>query len=744
MVQGSEFLQKLSASSDEKTENLANKIIADRIEKALGKKTPSKKIVFFVGAGVSIPAPSSMPDFNKLNLKVIKTVTNNKLNEEDYQLLSNNIRPEVMYQVAIDALGLEVLYSIEELEGHDPNYYHFFLAEAIKQGNWVFTTNTDNLIEIACEKKNVASKTYYGFSDDQDYKEYLSYINSGVDIPGGCIFKLHGSIERSKRGIEKYKTIKFSLRQVGEGLFGPRKEVLRYFLENFDFIFIGYRCRDDFSVFPVFEEINSSKDTYWFRYDNGPLAMSILESDRLKWEIEREENKPLDVDRDLDLLNLDKTLLTRDGLKLRFDGNLGKYIDKEMCPALQIDISHISPNNEKKNGNNFSNWATGKSEFDRFVFVGRLFEQIGQRDRAEQFYLKALEIAKDDSQHIIAKINLADLYYKESVPGKEKDTIALYEQCITFSRKTLEQCSLKVSISNIQRRRGKDYFPDSFEKIDEAKKEFELILDTEFEKKELASVISEENRANYLEYANCLNVYGLILYSLGNLSEARSSCLRSAEIKSFLGDINGIGESENAVSIICTQEGRNLISQVKIDEGIKRFCEAIEHAKKALDSRRKIGNFRGYAQNCRNLAWPFSELMKLSLDEYKRQKYFDEAKNGYKAGISAWNRIRSPPPGEIVLFSNLLAKLYIDFCSRTQDREKKEQRVKELAQEIIPRYKKMILDDVISRKMAKIDKRTPTAENNLREIKNLLEENGLHSDAEEAEKILNELAQSRE
>jgi len=131
MIQSSEILEK-KFTSKVKIENLVNKIIVDRIERAFGKRTPCKKIVFFVGAGISVPFPSNMPDFNKLNLEVIKTITNNKLSEEDYKLLSNNIRPEVMYQIATDTLGSEVLYSIEKLEGHDPNYYHFFLAEAIR------------------------------------------------------------------------------------------------------------------------------------------------------------------------------------------------------------------------------------------------------------------------------------------------------------------------------------------------------------------------------------------------------------------------------------------------------------------------------------------------------------------------------------------------------------------------------------------------------------------------------------
>ena len=277
-------------------ENLTNKIIIEMIEKAF-----SKRVVFFVGAGVSVP--SGVPDFKKLNEKVIQTLVGDELKElerkdtekkkKDYEILTENVRPEVMYQIAIDELGSEVLYSLEMLEGYEPNYYHHFLAEAIRQGNWVFTTNPDNLIEEACKrkgmKKKVDFKTYYGCSNDQDFREYFNYIKSG-DTPGGCIFKLHGSIEGNLKEEEKYKTIQFSLRQVGEGLFRHRKEVLEYFLKEFDFCLIGYKCRDDFSVFPVLSGTNSDKDIFWFRFDEGPLNLYVPEESRLLWEKEREGN----------------------------------------------------------------------------------------------------------------------------------------------------------------------------------------------------------------------------------------------------------------------------------------------------------------------------------------------------------------------------------------------------------------------------------------------------------------------
>lgn len=714
---------------------LVDEIINSRIEKAFGKR-----IVFFVGAGISVP--SGVPDFKKLNEEVIQTLADDELEEleegdlekkkKDYELLTENVRPEVMYQIAMDELGSKVLYSLEMLEGYEPNYYHYFLAEAIRRGNWVFTTNPDNLIEEACKRKGmkpeVDFKTYYGRGNDEDFREYLQYINSG-DIPGGCIFKLHGSIEEDAKEEEKYKTVRFSLRQVGEGLFGPRKEVLEYFLKKFDFCFIGYRCRDDFSVFPVLSGTKSDKDIFWSRFDEGPLSLYIPEEDRLLWEKEKEENKPLGEERNLDLLNINEVLLQR-GKKFVFNGNLGEFIKVKLPPLLGVEV--LSFDEEKARGKGkakesgaFFRWAKGKEKFEKYLFLGSLFERAGNLNKGIESCKKALGEAKKDFKLIRAKQKLADLYYRRQEGNDEEEASKLYEQCIDSSKDDpLEIASLKASLSNVLRRRGKDFYSEAYNKAEEAKREFEANLT------KVESLNEAERKKKKLDFARCLNIHGLALYSLGKFEEARKSCSDSIKMKQDLGDVDGIAESENAISLTFTQEGRRL----KGEEAKGKFFKAIEHARKALDARRKVGNFRGYAQNSRNLAWPNSELMKLALREDERQEYFKEARNGYKAGISYWDRFHPAPPVESVLFRNLLARLYIDFCSQTQDEEQK----KRWSQEVIPIYR-VILRDPKRKQVAKEDKRMPTAEQNLENIKEILKEVNLDLEQKEAERMLKEL-----
>ncbi|MBT9139071.1 MAG: hypothetical protein DDT31_01651 [Syntrophomonadaceae bacterium] len=366
------------------------------------------------------------------------------------------------------------------------------------------------------------------------------------------------------------------------------------------------------------------------------------------------------------------------GKKFVFSGNLGEFINVKLLPLLGIENLSFDEEKAREKGKAteseaFFRWAKGKEKFEKHLFLGRLFEQAGNLNKGIESCNKALGEAKNDFQLIWAKQKLADLYYRRQEGNDEEEASKLYEQCINSSKDPLERASLKASLSNVLRRRGKDFYSEAYDKAEEAKREFEANL------AKVESFSEMERRKKKLDFARCLNIHGLALYSLGKFEEARKSCSDSIKIKQDLGDVDGIAESENAISLTFTQEGRRL----KQEEAKEKFFKAVDHARRALDSRRKIGNFRGYAQNSRNLAWPNSELMKLALREYERQEYFKEARNGYKAGISYWDRFYPAPPVESVLFRNLLSRLYIDFCSQTQDEEQK----KRWSQELIPIYR---------------------------------------------------------
>ena len=673
--------------------------------------------VFFVGAGIS--APSGLPTFQGVSERLITTVSQGKVGADDVTFLSKSLRPEVVYQIGIDELGPEVLLSMEVLEGGSPNPYHFLLAEALRHGGFILTTNVDDLIEKACRRIGlVLGRDFsicFGRSNDEDFKDYVALIEAGERLKP-CIFKLHGSIDADDQE-RKYDSIQFALRQVGKGLFEPRRKVLEYFHKNFDLWFLGYSCRDDFSVFPAFTANKSEKSNYWCEYDSGPLVASLMEDYRPRWELDQEESKPLEQERDIELVNINHLLSMR-GESYKFIGNLGKLLETRLCADLGITFD-VPTRRMSHKILSLDRWARRTPAWRRHLFVSRLFEEGLRWDKAVEFCQKAAKAPS--AEQVTAQRRLADIYYKEATPEASENAIQLYQQSVDSLDAGRVRASLKASIANVLRRRGGSWLDEAYEKAAEAIKEFESST-TEFE------------READLEFARCLNIYGLSLYSKSKYDKARRFFENSIRIKTKLGDVDGIAESENAFSIALTQEGRRLLAAGQVDQAKAKFLEAIEHARAAVEARRKIGNRRGYAQNYRNLAWPYSELMKMSDREENRKEYFAKARDGYKAGITAWMRITPPPPTEVVTFTNILVALYNDFCRMTDDQEEKREWVLEGLQ-----VYRRVLEEPKLKDKALSETRPPSAQQNLHQIQELLLVMGLSAKAKEAEEMLKQV-----
>jgi len=650
-----------------------NEMVIGRLKEAFD----SKKMGFFVGAGIS--AESGLPNFKGLSEKVIRLATGDKLSNEQYKSLSENIRPEVVLQIAVEELGSEVLECMNMLVGSKPNANHFLLAEALRRGNWVFTTNVDNLIEEACRLNGVEVNRCY---DDPHFEEFDNWLRRPQTMPNGYIFKLHGTIEGTKAGDERFKTILVALRQVGRGLSEPKRRILEYFLRNFDFWFMGYSCLDDFSVVPVLLGTESRKTPYWFAFAGGPVGAPILQKESLRYEKECEENKPPGVVVDWETVNVNSFLLNRDRF-FKLVGNSSVFVRDKLCPTFAIDVT---PRMEGRGAGvkAFDFWAKGVSDFGQDMFAGRLFEHLRHWDEAEKCFKKALDAAEDKRQMAIIKRRLADLYYRQDVWEKEITAIAIYKECSGIFRELqdeLEEASLKVDIANVLRRRGEEYYLEAKRYAEEAKEQLKPI--------------QAKTDAHMLGYARSLNVLGLACWALGrlvekdfsveeypgaakHLDEAFALCTESRKIKDKLGDKDGVAESDNALGLVLIEKGKWLAQIGKlfdasdlIEEATRKFNEAINHLQKAIDSRRRYSYFRGCAQHCRNIGDAFKELMKLVGNDVK-SSYFLMAKRSYEDGIAYWRLIRPAPPiGEVLHYKQRIAELCADFADLTQDSEER-------------------------------------------------------------------------
>lgn len=235
---------------------------------------PEKKMAFFVGAGISVD--SGLPNFLNFSRDFIGSLCPSDIDKGYIKNICQRLRPEVLLQTVQQVHGDRTLDFYSSLESDYPNANHFFLALALKAGHCVFTTNVDNLIEQACKEIDFqCNPVIY----DNEYDQFLSGQHKGdvsIDV-GSHLFKLHGSIESDKAGLERCRSIRFVLDRVGLGLTESQEVILSSSLQDYDFVFLGYSGNDHFSVLPVLLKVDSDQSIYWFKFKKDQIELKIYD-----------------------------------------------------------------------------------------------------------------------------------------------------------------------------------------------------------------------------------------------------------------------------------------------------------------------------------------------------------------------------------------------------------------------------------------------------------------------------------
>jgi tetratricopeptide (TPR) repeat protein len=304
----------------------------------------------------------------------------------------------------------------------------------------------------------------------------------------------------------------------------------------------------------------------------------------------------------------------------------------------------------------FSDWVGGTKKFHRLVFLGALFEHVGERDEAEGCYKRALGISPSSQSSLRAKRRLADLAYRSGTQG-EQQSLSLYQDCLDLATDPIDIADVKVCISNVYRRRGEAGFVETYRLAKEAFDAYEALPD-------------EKRSKVVLDYARCLNVYGLACYSKGRkdpelLKEAWALAERSRGLKEDSGDPDGVAESENLLALIRTEESKHATGPAKT----QLLVEAMRFAEEALNKRLRIGRFDKCFAPVRNLAYPQSELMRLAASDQERQEWFVKAERNYKQALEALQHVTPHPPvGEVCHLRTILAEFYLDYADRVSDK----------------------------------------------------------------------------
>lgn len=239
-----------------------------------------------------------------------------------------------------------------------------------------------------------------------------------------------------------------------------------------------------------------------------------------------------------------------------------------------------------------------------------------------------------DRQYGESKAELVVQYYNDA-----------YEKYMKLG-KPLEASEVKIESANFKRR--------ALKKLKEAKK------DCEEAKKTLESM-NENNYRYKLLYAQCLNILGLIYSGLEEpelMKQCQNLFQQSINYKKEVGDLDSIGESENAMGLFL----RNTANR-----DFNKINEAIDHLNIALEIRNSIGNYRGAAQSCRNLGLCYTDRIDFIENVKEKEESYRLAKQSYLNGINYWNKRKGKPPIEELLeFKYRLGELEVNHGNKKE------------------------------------------------------------------------------
>ncbi len=148
------------------------------------------KLTFLVGTRCSVDARSYLP----AGMSIMDAIINYTCAESEIQkiLELKELRFEQLEEIIRDRIDSELKVIDYYGQCDKPNLQHFFLADMIKKGHFVMTTNFDFLIEHALLQSNVPKKEIIPVITEQDFTEYdnpQELFRKGKKT----VYKIHGS-----------------------------------------------------------------------------------------------------------------------------------------------------------------------------------------------------------------------------------------------------------------------------------------------------------------------------------------------------------------------------------------------------------------------------------------------------------------------------------------------------------------------------------------------------------------------
>lgn len=196
----------------------------------------TKKIIVFVGAGISKEAPANLFSWWEYNRLIIDEI--GKAGAQAARIDGNLLDAEkILQKVPVSTIsdflfnysaGKAYFPLLKILEGSHPNRNHHLLAHLAENGeiSGIITTNFDTLIEQAFCEQGVP---YFVYLHEEDYTDF--------EYKGFPIYKIHGSVIDTDTAID-------TAQQKLQGLSEAKRQLLHKVFRENHVIFMGFSGED--------------------------------------------------------------------------------------------------------------------------------------------------------------------------------------------------------------------------------------------------------------------------------------------------------------------------------------------------------------------------------------------------------------------------------------------------------------------------------------------------------------------
>ncbi|MFX1252496.1 MAG: tetratricopeptide repeat protein [Promethearchaeota archaeon] len=522
--------------------------------------TSGESLTFLVGAGISIEPPAELMSAWQIMKAILKFSAAPEA--VDKILNIKNLRFEFLIELFREKYDpdLKLLNYFEEAT--QPNVIHSFLAEQIRNGQFVMTTNFDTLIERAV---GLTEENLQIVITRKDFEEY-SYPQQNWSKGKLMLYKLHGSLTNAKTGADTRDSVITTLDALGKHKEGEifavetfKRPLFEKIGQDRTLIVMGYSGGDDFDIVPTLLQMQGLKRVIWIAH--MPHSEEPVKSYRLKPPGEQQSDP--------------KDTLKREDQVLQSLGRTGVEVVKVCCHTASLItplIAESLPVQDQKTTHNIAMWLeknySPPREGIREEFTAKVFYTYKVYTDAMNYYQKALDIYENLDNHIGRAEQLSNMGIIYRFTGKPQQALEHFQKSFDIYEDLDNDMGRASQLGNM----GIIY------------------LDTGEPQKSLEchqkSLEINERLGNLIGMANALGNMGMTYREVGKPQQALECHQKSLEINERLGNLIGMANALGNMGYIYREVGK--------------LQQALENHQKSFEIHERLGNWTSMAHelNC--------------------------------------------------------------------------------------------------------------------------------------------------